>query len=342
MSIRTTVVGSWWPYADEAEALAQVHRGELTDAESDTVLNRCAARAIAEQRELGFDEWTGGEYFTDAFIMHLQKRLTGVEIDVPMREEEFDYDDLGHMVITGEVGCPDGLGYAKAYARERELEGGVRKATVVGPFEVLISALDQPDAIQRELPNVIRIVNQEVRDLAAAGCPHVQLDVPVIGSMVNEGRMTAQEGAEMIAACLEGVGDGTRRGVHMCNGNNRGRPISSVLRAAPWVPIFQELDGVVDVANLELSYFSEYLERDAFKDLPDSIELAAGIVDEANYWPMPVQKIVERATDWARVVGEERLWIQLSCGFGRHSHRDDDRALLRQKCENVNEAAAKL
>jgi methionine synthase II (cobalamin-independent) len=341
MSIRTTVVGSWWPYAEEAEGLAQVHRGELGDAEADAVLNRCAARAIAEQRDLGFDEWTGGEYFTDAFIMHLQKRLTGVEIDVPMREEEFDYDDLAHMVIQGEIGCPDGLGYATAYARERELDGGVPKATVVGPFEVLISGLDQQDAVKREFPNVIRIVNQELRDLAAAGCPHVQLDVPVIGSMVNEGHITAKAGAEIIAACFEGV-EGVRRGVHLCNGNNRGRPISSVLRAAPWVPIFQELDGVVDVATLELSYFSEDMEREAFKDLPASIELAAGIVDEANYWPMPVQKIAERAADWARIVGEERLWISLSCGFGRHSHRDDDRELLRQKCENLNEAAGKL
>lgn len=342
MSIRTTVVGSWWPYADEAESLARVHRGELTGDDADAVLDRLASRAISEQRELGFDEWTGGEYFCEEFIMHLQKRLTGVEIDVPPREDEFDYDDLGHMTITGEVGCPDGLGYAQAYERERELDGGVPKATVVSPFEVLVSAMDQQDAVQRELPNVTRIVNQEVRDLAAAGCPHIQLDAPLIAVLVNEGRMPAKAGAETIAACFEGVGNGTRRGVHFCNGNNRGRPISSVLRAAPWVPILQELDGVIDVANLELSYFSEYQEREAFKDLPASIELAAGIVDEANYWPMPVDKIAERAADWARVVGEERLWLAPSCGFGRHSDREDDRTLLAEKCANLNEAAAKV
>jgi 5-methyltetrahydropteroyltriglutamate--homocysteine methyltransferase len=341
MSIRTTVVGSWWPYADEAEDLRRVHRGELTGEAADAVLDRCAARAIREQRELGFDEWTGGEYFTEEFIVHLQKRLTGVEVDVPPREQEYDYDDLGHMVIRGEIGCPDGLGYAQAYARERKLDGGVPKATVVGPFEVIVSALDQPEAVQREFSNVIGIVNREIRDLVAAGCPHVQLDVPVIGSMVNEGRLTAARGAEIIAACFEDV-DGVRKGVHLCNGNNRGRPISSVLRAAPWVEIFQRLDGVVDVAALELSYFSEHLEREAFKDLPASIELAAGIVDEANYWPMPVEKIVERAADWARVVGEERLWLSPTCGFGRHPADDADQALLRRKCENLNEAAGRL
>jgi len=97
---------------------------------------------------------------------------------------------------------------------------------------------------------------------------------------------------------------------------------------------------VVDLANLECSYFSEYLERDAFKDLPQSMELAAGIVDEANYWPEPVAKIRARAEDWARVVGEERLWISPSCGFGRHPARDRD--VLRTKMEHMVEAAATL
>jgi methionine synthase II (cobalamin-independent) len=342
MSIRTTVVGSWWPYADEAENLAKVHGGELDGPEADEALNRCAARAIQEQRQLGFDEWTGGEYFAEEFILHLQKRLTGVEIDIPPRENEFDYDDLGHMVITGEVGCPDGLGYAHAFRREKELDGGVPKATVVTPYEILIAALDQPEAVERELPNATRIVNREILDLVEAGCGHVQLDAPFLAIQVNEGRMAPHAAARLIAACFEGVGERARKGLHFCNGNNRGRPLSSVLRAAPWMPVLQELDGVIDVAHLELSYFSEYLEREAFKDLPQSIELAAGIVDEANYWPMPVDKIVERAADWARVVGEERLWLAPSCGFGRHSHHDWDRELLREKVANLNEAAEKL
>jgi hypothetical protein len=48
-------------------------------------------------------------------------------------------------------------------------------------------------------------------------------------------------------------------------------------------------------------------------------------------------KIRERAADWARVVGEERLWLAPSCGFGRHSARDVP--VLRAKLENMMEAA---
>jgi hypothetical protein len=53
---------------------------------------------------------------------------------------------------------------------------------------------------------------------------------------------------------------------------------------AAWVPILRELDGPIDVANLEASYFSDYLEREAFRDLPQSMKLAPGIGYEASYW----------------------------------------------------------
>jgi methionine synthase II (cobalamin-independent) len=337
VALRTTVVGSWWPYPDEQAELARYHRGELPEEDGRALLDRCAARAIAEQRDLGLTEWTGGEYFADRFVLHLARALTGITMDQPPEDDEFDYDDLGHISIVGDIDAPHGLGHADAYRREAQLPGGVSKATVVSPFEMLVTAADQQEALQRQMPNLLRIVNQEIRALADAGCPHVQLDAPVLGIMVNQQVMEPAQAAAIVAACFEGVA-GVTRGLHICNGNNRGRPFSAILRNATWVPILVELDGVIDVANLESSYFSEYLEREAFRDLPQSIELAAGIVDEANYWVEPVKKIKERAADWARVVGEERLWIQPSCGFGRHAARD--RAVLEPKMTNLAEAAA--
>lgn len=335
MALRTTVVGSWWPYAGEEAALARLHRGELTEGQGRELLDRCAARAITEQRELGFAEWTGGEYFTDRFIVHLARSLTGVTIDVPPEDDEFDYDDLGHLRVDGEITAPDGLGYLAAYRRESLLPGGVRKATVVGPFEILVTA--DPGAAQRHLPALLAIVNAELRGLAEAGCPHVQLDAPVVGALVNAEVLSAADAASVIAACFDGV-TGVTRGLHLCNGNNRGRPISAVIRNATWVPVLRELDGVIDVATLEASYFCQYQEREAFAELPASMQLAAGIVDEASYWVEPVKKIKARAADWARVVGEERLWIGPSCGFGRHAARD--RAVLEPKLTNLAEAAA--
>ena len=91
--------------------------------DGEALLDRAAAAAIAEQRALGLDEWTGGEYFTDNFIDHMQRTLHGLEIDKPDEPDPFDYDDLAHCVITGELSAPDGLGYARNFVRENRLDG---------------------------------------------------------------------------------------------------------------------------------------------------------------------------------------------------------------------------
>jgi 5-methyltetrahydropteroyltriglutamate--homocysteine methyltransferase len=340
MPLRTTVAGSWWPYQDLNQDLGRYHRGELQRENGIEVVNQCAGRAIAEQREFGFDEWTGGEYFADTFVAHIQPLLTGVVIEKLPEPDGFDYDDLGLISIVGDIDAPNGLGYAEAFKRENALPGGVTKSTVLSPFELVVTAMGrQYDVIQAQLPRLCEIVKTEIKELAEAGCPHIQLDAPAIGAMINQGFLSPKQGAEIIATCFEGI-SGVIRGLHLCNGNNRGRPGSAVLRNAPWVPLLQELDGVIDIVHVEASYYPEYLEREAYKDLPPKMQLAAGIVDEANYWIESVKKIKERAADWSRVVGEERFWLAPSCGFGRHSAREGDHEVLYAKMTNLAEAAA--
>jgi 5-methyltetrahydropteroyltriglutamate--homocysteine methyltransferase len=337
--LRTTVAGSWWPLPDLEDDLRRHHAGELSEAESEDVLRRAASTAIAEQRALGLTEWTGGEYFTYEFIEHMQRMLTGIVVQVPGKPELFDYDDMAFASIDGEIDAPAGLGYADAYLRERDLDGGVGKACVVGPVEVAINVIGELDGLKGQMPNLIRIVNEELRRLADAGCPHVQLDVPAFTTLITNGAMTVEEATDIVVACFEGV-TGTTRGVHLCSGNLRGRPLAGDLTSQPWADMLQRLDGVVDVAHLALQYFNRYLERDLFRALPDGMQLAAGIVDEACYWVEPVEKIRERARDWAEVVGEDRLWLSLSCGFGRHPARSIP--VLREKVVNIVQAAGSV
>ena len=338
MAVRTTVVGSWWLHPEHSPDLRNYHSGKLSARESEAVLSRAAAAAIQEQRDLGLDEWTGGEYQTDDFITHMHRLLTGLKITKQGEPQPFDYDDMTTATVVGEITAPDGLGCLRAYRRESKLPGGVNKAAVVSPYEVVAAARGESDAISAQIQALTGIVNKELRGLADEGCANVQLDAPIFGGSVNEGIMTAAQAAELIAPCFEGVN--ATKSLHFCNGNLRGRPIAGVLRCAPWVEILKHLDGVIDIAAFEVKYFSQFHERDAFKDMPKSMQLAAGIVDEGSYWVEPVKKIRERIADWARVVGEDRLWVSPSCGFGRHPSRDIP--VLREKVQNMVEAAATL
>ena len=191
MPVRTTVVGSWWLHPEMEQDLARVHAGKLSTQERDAVLNRAAAKAIQEQRDLGLDEWTGGEYHTDNFVLHMHKCLTGLEIDKPEADDVFDYDDMTYTKVVGDITAPNGLGYLAAYRREKTLAGGVRKAAVVAPYEVVVSGRDQIDAITPQMPAVTRIINAELRAMADEGCANVQLDAPIFGAEVNMGMMTA-------------------------------------------------------------------------------------------------------------------------------------------------------
>jgi 5-methyltetrahydropteroyltriglutamate--homocysteine methyltransferase len=339
MSIRTTVVGSWWVHPEHEAELARYHAGKLSPEQGEAILGKAATAAIKEQRDLGLDEWTGGEYFTDDFIMHVHKCLTGIEVVKAQVADPFDYDDLAYAKVVGKIEAPNGLGYLDAYRRESKLPGGVKKAAVVAPFEVLVSTgRDQMDKVGPQIPAIIGAINQEMRAIADAGCPHVQLDAPFFGVEVNMGGMTAKQAADLVTACFNGVK--AKKSLHFCNGNLRGRPVSSSLRCAPWVEVLQHLDGVIDFAAFEVKYFSQYMERDAFKAMPKSISLAAGVVDEGSYGIESVTKIRERLGDWAKVVGEERLWVSPSCGLGRHPSRDIP--VLRAKIEHMVEAARTL
>ena len=338
MPVRTTVVGSWWLHPEMEQDLARVHAGKCSPQESETILNRAATKAIQEQRDLGLDEWTGGEYHTDNFILHMHNVITGLEVDKPQADDVFDYDDMAHAKIVGKITAPNGLGYLEAFRREKRLPGGVKKAAVVAPYEVAVAGRDELDKLKEQMPALTAIVNKELRTIADEGCANVQLDAPIFGGEVNMGMMTAQQAADLIAPCFEGVK--ATKSLHFCNGNLRGRPISHALHCAPWVDILERLAGVVDVAAFEVKYFFQWIERDAFKRMPKSMQLAAGIVDEGSYWIESVKKIRERIADWARVVGEERLWVSPSCGFGRHPSRNNP--VLKAKVENMVEAARTL
>lgn len=334
--LRTTVAGSWWPSTDHEDDLRAYHHGQLSEEDGEELLKRAAAQAISEQRELGLDEWTGGEYFAYEFVEHLQRYVTGLAIEVPTKEEVFDYDDLAVARVEGELAAPNGIGYVQAYLRERDLPGGVPKATVVGPVEVAINLIGELDVIKGQMEYLTPIVNAELRGLAEAGCPHVQLDVPAFTTLITHGAVTGEEAAEIIKACFEGV-EGCTRGLHTCSGNLRGRPLAGNLTVEPYVEMLTRLDGVIDTTHLALQYFHRFMEREQLKQLPQSMEVAVGIVDEASYWVEPVDKIRERTSAWAEVIGAERMWLAPSCGFGRHPARNVP--VLRQKLENLVEAA---
>ncbi|MBV9119394.1 MAG: hypothetical protein JOZ39_01705 [Chloroflexi bacterium] len=330
MALRTTVVGSWSVPESARDEMARYYRGELPPSEADDVLNSAATEAIRQQRELGLTEWTSGELYTRGFVGHLPSRLAGLKKTRDAAALIVDYDDQEKWAITGPLSAPEGLGHAANFRRESALAGGVPKATVPGVLETAANVEPWPD-IQAHIPELIGIVNSELRALQAAGCQNIQVDVPRVSCAVPMGWTSADDAARLIAAPFQGIT--TTKSIHMCCGGLGGKPYSSVLRMEPWVDILERLDGVIDLAVLEFSYNGQWMEREALKRVPKSIQIAAGIACTKSP-PEPVDKLKQRAEELARIVGEDRLWLSPSCGLRGRSWE-----YLRDKVGNMVEAA---
>jgi methionine synthase II (cobalamin-independent) len=102
------------------------------------------------------------------------------------------------------------------------------------------------------------------------------------------------------------------------------------------IALFEALDGEVDRVHVECSDAGQWAERTLLAEVPDSMEVIAGVADVKSA-PQDVDELRSRIDDLTSVLPPERLLVSSSCGCGRMPH-DDAIALMR----NLAEAAHSL
>jgi 5-methyltetrahydropteroyltriglutamate--homocysteine methyltransferase len=308
--LRTTVVGSWPPAERFAADLGCYHRGELDAEAAEALLRETARIAIEEQRSCGLRHFTGGETWTEMFILHYPRRLAGLEpIDPSVREGWRNYR------VVGPLEAPHGLGVAEAFRREKALAPELTKATIPGPSEIVMLVLPR-EAREGLWPPVMGLINREMHDLVAAGAEEIQLDVPHVAMGLVDGKMATETAVELVRRCFEGV-TGVIRGVHFCFGDFQARSWTQNRELRPLIPTIQALDGVIDRVHLELSLPEQWAQRDLLHEIPRSMEVAAGVVDVKDPRIETVAELQAKMRELLRFVPAERLLIAPSCGLGR-------------------------
>ncbi len=323
----TTVVGSWPAPTHLLKPLARVHRGELGDEAAEELLTETARAAIHEQRDCGLDEWTGGETWCDTFILHLPRRLTGIEIADPDA-----WGGRGTYRVIGPLDAPQGLGYAEAFRRERRIDPTLTKATVPGPSEVTMM-LGDPELRRGLRPVAIELVHREIAGLVEAGATDIQLDLPHVAMGLADGGWTVMEAADLVTRAFEGLAV-ARRSVHFCYGDFQARSWTRNRRLQPVVEALAHLDGLIDRAVVELSLPEQWEEYHLLTAVPTSIEIAAGIVDVKSPQVQSAAEIAARLRELREALPDHRLLVCPSCGLGR---RDHDLAV--RKCRAMVAAA---
>lgn len=320
--IPATVIGSWafpgW-YAKFCEDVAK--NPELYGtADREEAVRDAVRLAIDDQLRAGVDLLTDGEMQRVDFNLGFYDHLDGVKPLPPTRLWGAPAHDQRARYLCVEVlRAPRGLGIVAEYQRLRTLTDLPVKMPVPGPF-TLAGCLHGGE-VYRDRAEItaalIPIVNEEMRNLVAAGVDFIQLDEPSFACHPDE----PERFLEVITRTLAGVE--AKISMHMCFGNFRGRAVGW----RSYAPLFPHITRA-PVQQLALEFASrEMAEIELLKQIPAPMEAAVGLVDVKNTWIEPPELVAERLRTVLRHIEPVRVHVTPDCGFSQTARQVATRKL---------------
>ena len=307
-----TVIGSWsfpgWYEKFAADVAASP--GSFGPFDRDEAVRDAVRLAVADQLAAGLDRITDGEMQRVDFNLGFYAYLDGLELLPAGRRlgpPAHDQRDKYHCV--GPLRAPKGLGTVEEYHRFRQISHAPAKVPVPGPFTLAgcISGGSVYADRKAVTEALVPIVNAELRALEAAGVDFLQLDEPSFACHPDE----PEYFLDVVARATAGVE--AYVSMHMCFGNYRARAVGW----RSYAPLFPHVGGA-KVNQLALEFSSrEMAEVDLLRELPESMDVAVGLVDVKNTWIEPPGLIADRLRTVLKVVGPERVSVTPDCGFSQ-------------------------
>jgi 5-methyltetrahydropteroyltriglutamate--homocysteine methyltransferase len=167
---------------------------------------------------------------------------------------------------------------------------------------------------------LVPIVNRELKNLAAAGVQHLQLDEPSFACHPEKPDLFV----DMVGATVAGIE--AHVGMHLCFGNYRGRAVGQ----RTYRPLFPPL-ATAPVQELALEFASrEMAEVELAAEIKPPMRLAVGLIDVKNSWVEPPELVASRLRQVLKHIEPERVSVTPDCGFSQTA-----RHLARHKLENM-------
>jgi 5-methyltetrahydropteroyltriglutamate--homocysteine methyltransferase len=279
--------------------------------------------AVQDMEHAGLDVVTDGEMRRESYSNRFATALDGL-----------DHDNPGsHMDRTGvPAPVPRVVGPLRRLrpveTRDvtflRSITERPIKVTLPGPFTLSQQAEDDYYGDGRELAFAYaRCVNEEVRDLFAAGADVVQLDEPYIQARADAARGYAVEAVNL---ALEGVGG--RTALHMCFGY--GHFVHDKPAGYSFVDCFN--DCVVDELSIEAA--QPGLELEMLERIDGKV-FQLGVIDTGTHEVESPQLVAERIRAALEHLPPERLIPSTDCGL-----KYTPRAAALAKLQALTEGAA--
>jgi len=301
---RVTVIGSYPRVPHEGgpftlrKALQAMDRGEATWEDVRAAQDALVREVVEEQAAAGVDLVTDGQIRWDDGQTRLAEGLDGVTVGGLVR-----YFDSNTYFRQPEIKGPvarRGPILVEEFRFAAEKSPVPVKAVMVGPYTFAALSADGHD---RDLPPLVRdlaaALNEEARDLAAAGATVIAFDEPALSRPLGLPQLAPADLAEASARLVDGVEATTVLQTYFGD-------VASVGRALFELPFDAfGLDLVAGGAgNAPL--------LDAF---PEDRILQAGVQNGRNTAMEGVEEIASRIRWVQGRVRFERLWVAPSCGL---------------------------
>jgi len=260
--------------------------------------------AIRSQEEAGLDIVTDGEIRRESYSNRFATALEGVDLDNPGTA----LDRSGHPNPVPRVVGPirrlrpvevDDLRFLKAHTTRQV------KITVPGPFTMAQQAQIDAYGGSRELAamDYAAAVNEEIRDLFAAGADVVQIDEPYMQARPEEARVF---GLKALNRALDGVAGTTA--VHICFG------YAAIIHARPEAYSFlPELAGC-SCRQVSLETAQSNLDCSVLATLPGK-KIVLGVIDLSKHEVETPDTVAARIRRALPYVAAENLIIAPDCGM---------------------------
>jgi 5-methyltetrahydropteroyltriglutamate--homocysteine methyltransferase len=294
---RTKLAGRFPPRV-RAKELWRIPEPLLAEAQNDATL-----LAIRAQEEAGLDIITDGENRRESYSNRFATALEGVDIDNPGS----GLDRSGHPNpvprIIGKIRRRypvevDDVRFLRAHTRK------MIKMTVPGPFTMSQQA--QNDYYQNDEAAAMDYavaVNEEIRDLFAAGADIVQIDEPYMQARPEKAR---QYGLKALNRALDGISGTTC--VHICFG------YAAIIHERPsGYSFLSELAGC-SCKQVSIETAQSKLDCSVLKTLPGK-KILLGVIDLSDVNVETPETVAARIRRALPYVNAADVFIAPDCGM---------------------------
>ena len=299
--------------------------------------DRHVARVLARQRDLGFEVVTDGELRRRNFMSDFTDAVDGFDLD-DATPRDWQAGGTGAGPVSTVAGIVTSR--LRAVRRLTAHELPFLQAHASGTVKITLPSANQFPAIafkrgvtDRVYPDhsallwdVVEILKQELRSLAADGVSYLQLDAPRYSYYVDptwrdwiqreigiDPDVALDEAVRADNACLDAARrEGVTLAIHLCRGNNR----SQWYAEGGYDAVADAVFGGLHVDRFLLEYDDD--RSGTFEPLrlvPSDKAVVLGLVSSKRPGLEDPDELAARVDAAARVVPLERLALSTQCGF---------------------------